>query len=123
MEKIVTLALTESLYKSITYLRGEKITTLADSAKRGRKSIHTLLSAARGRRFRLSVKKAFGKLELTTHERSGSRSGLPASAVKLGIFCPYLGGQFRRAFADLRERIELLIGPAGIDHHARVIEL
>jgi ribosomal protein L17 len=47
MEKIVTLALTESLHKRITYLRGEKITTLADCAKKGRKSINTLLNAAR----------------------------------------------------------------------------
>jgi len=47
MEKIVTLALTESLHKRITYLRGEKITTLADCAKKGQKSINTLLNAAR----------------------------------------------------------------------------
>ena len=47
MEKIVTLALTESLHKRITYLRGEKITTLADCAKAGRKSLNTLLNAAR----------------------------------------------------------------------------
>ena len=47
MEMIVTLALTESLHKRITYLRGEKITTLADCAKTGRKSINTLLNAAR----------------------------------------------------------------------------
>jgi ribosomal protein L17 len=47
IEKIVTLALTESLHKRITYLRGEKITTLADCAKKGRKSINTLLNAAR----------------------------------------------------------------------------
>jgi Fic family protein len=47
MEKIVTLALTESLHKRITYLRGEKITPLADCAKKGRKSINTLLNAAR----------------------------------------------------------------------------
>ena len=44
---IVTLALTESLHKRIAYLRGEKITTLADCAKKGRKSINTLLNAAR----------------------------------------------------------------------------
>jgi Fic family protein len=47
MEKIATLALTESLHKRITYLHSEKITTLADCAKRGRKSINTLLNAAR----------------------------------------------------------------------------
>ena len=72
MEKIVTIALTESLHKRITYLRGEKITTLADCAKKGRKSILPCLTPPVDRRFRLSVKKVFGKLELTTHERSGT---------------------------------------------------
>jgi Fic family protein len=47
MEKIVTLALMESLHKRISYLRGEKITTLADFAKACKKSINTLLNAAR----------------------------------------------------------------------------
>jgi Fic family protein len=47
MEKIVTLALTESLHKRITYLRGEEITPLADFAKARKKSINTLLNAAR----------------------------------------------------------------------------
>jgi Fic family protein len=47
MEKIVTLALQESLHKRIIYLRGEKITTLADFAKTQKKSINTLLNAAR----------------------------------------------------------------------------
>ena len=47
MEKIVTLALMESLHKRIAYLRGEKITTLADFAKTQKKSIHSLLNAAR----------------------------------------------------------------------------
>jgi Fic family protein len=47
MEKIVTLALMESLHKRITYLRGEKITPLTDCAKTGQKSINTLLNAAR----------------------------------------------------------------------------
>lgn len=47
MEKIVTLALTESLHKRIAYLRAEEITPLADFAKAHKKSIHTLLNAAR----------------------------------------------------------------------------
>jgi Fic family protein len=47
MEKIITLALTESLYKRISYLRGEKIIPLADFAKATGKSINTLLNAAR----------------------------------------------------------------------------
>ena len=47
MEKVVTLALMESLHKRITYLRGEMITPLADFAKTRKKSINTLLNAAR----------------------------------------------------------------------------
>lgn len=47
MEKIVTLAMMESLHKRITYLRGETITSLANFAKTRNKSINTLLNAAR----------------------------------------------------------------------------
>jgi len=47
MEKIITLALTESLHKRIAYLRGDKIITLADYAKENEKSVNTLLNAAR----------------------------------------------------------------------------
>jgi Fic family protein len=47
MEKIITLALTESLHKRIAYLHGDEITPLADFAKVHQKSIHALLNAAR----------------------------------------------------------------------------
>jgi len=47
MEKIITLALTESLYKRIAYLQGDKISTLADYAKANTKSINAFLNAAR----------------------------------------------------------------------------
>ena len=47
MEKIVTLALIESLHKRTAYLRGDKITTIADFVKTNKKSIHNLLNAAR----------------------------------------------------------------------------
>lgn len=47
MERIITLALTESLHKRIAYLQGDKITTIADYAKVGKKSINALLNAAR----------------------------------------------------------------------------
>lgn len=46
MEKIVTLALAESLHKRLAYLRGEKIITLADFAGTSKKSIHSLINAA-----------------------------------------------------------------------------
>jgi Fic family protein len=47
MEKIITLALTESLHKRIAYLQGHKISTLADYAKSNTKSVNALLNAAR----------------------------------------------------------------------------
>jgi len=47
MDKIAALSLMESLHKRIAYLRGEKIITLADFSKERRKSINTLLNAAR----------------------------------------------------------------------------
>jgi len=51
MEKIITLALTESLHKRIAYLHGDEITPLADFAKAHKKSIHALLNAARRQTF------------------------------------------------------------------------
>jgi|CXWL01.1.fsa_nt_gi Fic family protein len=47
MEKIIVLALLESLHKRLSYLRGDSIVTLADFAKTQKKSIHTLSNAAR----------------------------------------------------------------------------
>jgi len=46
MEKIITLALLESLHKRITYLSGQKIITLADYAKTHKKSINSLINFA-----------------------------------------------------------------------------
>ncbi len=47
MEKIIALALMESLHKRITYLKGEKIITLAEYTKQHKKSAPALLNAAR----------------------------------------------------------------------------
>lgn len=47
MEKILTLALTESLHKRIAYLRGGEIVRLADYAKHHKKSSAALTNAAR----------------------------------------------------------------------------
>lgn len=47
LEKIIFLALTESLHKRITYLKGEKIIPLADYAKKHKKSVTAILNAAR----------------------------------------------------------------------------
>lgn len=47
MEKILALALMESLHKRITYLKGEKIITLSDYVKQNSKSGPALANAAR----------------------------------------------------------------------------
>ena len=47
MEKVVTLALTESLHKRVTYFKGDKVVTLADYTKRHKSSAVSLLNAAR----------------------------------------------------------------------------
>lgn len=47
MERMIALALLESLHKRLAYLRGDSIVTLADFAKTQKKSIHTLSNAAR----------------------------------------------------------------------------
>jgi len=47
MEKLITLALTESLHKRIAYLHGDQIIQLADFARAHERSIHALLNAAR----------------------------------------------------------------------------
>ncbi len=46
MERIITLAILESMHKRVTYLKGEEIIKLADYAKSSKKSIQTLLNAA-----------------------------------------------------------------------------
>ncbi len=47
MEKIVALALMESLHKRIAYLKGEKIITLSDFTKKNKKSASAVLNAAK----------------------------------------------------------------------------
>lgn len=47
MEKIITLALIESLHKRITYLKGEKIITLSEYIKKHKKSAPAITNAAR----------------------------------------------------------------------------
>ncbi len=46
MEKVVVLALMESLHKRITYLKGENIVTLSDYTKKRKKSAPAVLNAA-----------------------------------------------------------------------------
>ena len=47
MEKIIALALMESLHKRIAYLKGEKIITLSEYTRQHKKSAPALLNAAR----------------------------------------------------------------------------
>ena len=47
MEKVLSLALTESLHKRITYLKGETIMTLSEFAKKHGKSASAVTNAAR----------------------------------------------------------------------------
>lgn len=47
MEKVLSLALTESLHKRIAYLKGEKIVTLSDYAKKSGKKAPAVFNAAR----------------------------------------------------------------------------
>lgn len=47
MERIITLALIESLHKRIAYLKGERIITLADYIKKHKKSAPAMTNAAR----------------------------------------------------------------------------
>lgn len=47
MERIIVLAIMESMHKRITYLKGEEIIKLSEYAKSTKKSLSTLLNAAR----------------------------------------------------------------------------
>lgn len=47
MEKVLGLALVESLHKRIAYLKGEKIITITDYAKMQKKPVASLINAAR----------------------------------------------------------------------------
>ena len=47
MEKIVTMAVLESLHKRVAYLKGLGIIELAEYAKKHKRSLHTLINSAR----------------------------------------------------------------------------
>ena len=47
MEKILTMALLESLHKRVAYLKGKKIIKLSEYAEKEGKSLNTLLNMAR----------------------------------------------------------------------------
>jgi len=67
MEKVLYLALLESLHKRITYLKGEKIVALADYAKSGGLSVRAVLNKAKRQTipaFREKGVWKIGKLEI-----------------------------------------------------------
>lgn len=47
MEKVLSLALMESLHKRIAYLKGDEIIKLSEYAKKNSQSVHAMLNAAR----------------------------------------------------------------------------
>ena len=47
MDDLLTLGLSESLHKRVTYLRGERIVTISDFAKQSSQLVNSLLNAAR----------------------------------------------------------------------------
>jgi len=47
MDKILTMALLESLHKRVAYLKGEQIIKLSEYAKDKKESLNTLLNMAR----------------------------------------------------------------------------
>jgi len=63
MEKVITLALVESLHKRITYLKGEEIVKLSDYAKKHTKSVNALLNAARRQSIPAFREKGVWKIE------------------------------------------------------------
>lgn len=65
MEKILTLALTESLHKRISYLRGTEIIRLSDYAKKSGKTAASLSNAARRQNIPAFREKGVWKIALS----------------------------------------------------------
>lgn len=70
MEKIIALALMESLHKRITYLRGDEIVKLSDYAKKNIKSVNTLLNSARRQSIPAFREKGVWKISAVFKEKS-----------------------------------------------------
>lgn len=66
MEKIINLAIMESLHKRIAYLRGEAITALSDFARTNKKSINALINSARRQTIPAFREKAVWKIGAKT---------------------------------------------------------
>ena len=77
MEKVVALALMESLHKRITYLKGEKIVALADYAKKWELSAPAILNAARRQNIPAFREKGVWHIGEGFEYRSGKKSRSP----------------------------------------------
>lgn len=69
MEKVLTLALTESLHKRITYLKGVQIMKLSDFAKDSLQSFPALLNAARRQNIPAFREKGIWKIGMDFEKR------------------------------------------------------
>jgi Fic family protein len=70
MEKIVALALMESLHKRIAYLKGEKIVTLAEYIKKHKESAPAVLNAARRQNIPAFREKGVWKIGISALSKS-----------------------------------------------------
>jgi Fic family protein len=70
MEKVIALALMESLHKRIAYLKGDEVVKLSDYAKRHIKSVNTLLNAARRQSIPAFREKGVWKISATFREEN-----------------------------------------------------
>lgn len=72
MEKVVALALMESLHKRIAYLKGEKIITLSEYVKKNNKSASAMANAARRQSIPAFREKGVWKIGENFEHKSGS---------------------------------------------------
>jgi hypothetical protein len=70
MEKVIALALMESLHKRIAYLKGEEIVKLSDYAKKHTKSVNALLNSARRQGIPAFREKGIWKISATFREKN-----------------------------------------------------
>ncbi len=70
MEKIIGLALMESLHKRITYLKGQKIITLSEYVKIHKKSAPAVFNAARRQNIPAFRERGVWKIGISDHKRT-----------------------------------------------------
>ena len=73
MEKVVSLALMESLHKRITYLKGDKVIRLSEYAKKHRKSAPAVTNAARRQNIPAFREKGVWKIGESYEDKGASK--------------------------------------------------